>query len=200
MVDVGDVVDGLQDLGGDLVDAIKEKAAEGWDPYPEEAGKAGQVKFACQKGVSDECGYIRRLEKDLATTIYWSGSPCLDYLFFVANWHPFLGIFLSHPNHPWTKRQRVSMFLISAAITIVPAAVIARRFAMGRIATLTPYTTFIVVTIPDIIVGFILYHLSVIDTYCPICDFPIKLVRQTCFCIAIFFAEIAAGKFFATSS
>lgn len=38
---------------------------------------------------------------------YWTGIYCTDYLFHVCNQHPFLGIFFSHPMHPFNKLERI---------------------------------------------------------------------------------------------
>merc|ERR1712118_317282 len=65
---------------------------------------------------------LPRLERDLANSYYWSGNPCKDYLFFVANWHPLFGTCFCHPAHPWRKGQRVIMLMVTIAFTALPTA------------------------------------------------------------------------------
>jgi hypothetical protein len=150
--------------------AVVRRLQQGWDEYPAPAGKAGQVKFGWEGGEPVDAPHIHRLRSDLANTYYWTGTPSTDYLFFVANWHPLLGMFLSHPNHPWTKKERVLMFLISLALTLVPSAMIAAFLhdkGVGYVVKVL--LTLILVTLPDTIFGVVLYQLSVADTKCPLC-------------------------------
>jgi hypothetical protein len=150
--------------------AVARRFQEGWDEYPAPAGKAGRVKFGWESAEPSDAPHIHRLRSDLANTYYWTGAPSTDYLFFVANWHPLLGMFLSHPNHPWSKRERVLMFLISLALTLVPSALLARLLHHGGVGQVFEVVlTLVFVTLPDTIIGVVLYQLSVADTKCPGC-------------------------------
>jgi hypothetical protein len=158
-----------------LTTAVQTKAAmvrrmeEGWDEYPADTGKGGQLKYSWQEGQTEDCPYIHRLRSDLANTYYWSGDALKDYAFFVANWHPLLGMFLCHPNHPWSKGQRFLMFLISLSVTMVPSAMIASTLHHGSVLEIGEKLLIILcVTIPDTLFGVILYQLSVADTKCPL--------------------------------
>merc|ERR1711879_537111 len=72
----------------------------------------------------------------MGNSYYWTGVPGYDYWFYVCNWHPLLGIFFCHPNHPWSKSLRLLMFFASLAITMVPAAYIGRLFAQHEYAAM----------------------------------------------------------------
>merc|ERR1740121_3364315 len=128
------------------------------------------MAWGCCGGAPPDADYINTLRSELANSYYWSGSCIKDYIFFVCQWHPLIGIFLSHPNHPWTKRERVLMFLCSLALTLVPSAMIAAFLHdKGVRHVLKVLLTLILVTLPDTIFGVVLYQLSVADTKCPLC-------------------------------
>lgn len=152
-----------------------------------------------------QCGYIKKLKFDLANSYYWSGNFVRDYFFFVMQWHPLLSIFMCHPNHPWTKEQRFWMFLISAGLTFIPSCAISKVFEGGPdvavLETTTPafavdgaapvsatqavvgaaqqgsivVATILFVTIPDTILGVILYQLAISETRCGACPMCIPV-------------------------
>jgi len=146
--------------------AAANELGKGWDAYPEPEGKAGMIRFGCGPGEPPDCPHYNLLKKELANSYYWSGEFLRDYIFYVANWHPFLGMFFSHPNHPWTKTDRIQMFCVSLAITMVPSAVISAQFGKGGGALVT-VLIILFVTIPDIICGVLLYQLSIAESRCP---------------------------------
>jgi len=149
------------------VKAAKEAIKKGWEQYPEEEGKAGEMMFGCVEARPKTCGYILRLERDLVNSYYWSGNFCQDYMFFVANWHPLISIVFCHPNHPWTKCMRFQMQLISVAITMVPSAVITANFYGNdfNVAVRT-FLILVFVTLPDVVYGVMLYQLAIGKTRC----------------------------------
>mmetsp|Transcript_178749 Transcript_178749/g.572916 ORF Transcript_178749/g.572916 Transcript_178749/m.572916 type:complete len:155 (-) Transcript_178749:439-903(-) len=71
---------------------------------PEE--KMLQIKHGCDKAPWADSEYKDDLQKQLLQSYRWSGSFSRDFCFFICNWHPFLGMFWSHPMHPWSKRER----------------------------------------------------------------------------------------------
>jgi len=156
---------------------IVQRFRHGWDHYPPPEGKAGQMRWGCSRAEDPEdCPCFHRLRKDLATSYYWSGQCGRDYLYFVTQWHPFLGVFLCHPNHPWTKFSRFLMLLASLAFTMVPSAAVADDF--GQCTQHSPghdenlgywmekFYVLIWVTIPDCFFAQVLYRLSVMPIYC----------------------------------
>jgi len=68
-----------------------------------------------------------------------------------------LGIVLCHPNHPWSKFERLLMFIVSLMIVLAPSAAIATEVHKhGDSATADAeqlFFTLFMVTIPDIVVG-----------------------------------------------
>jgi len=178
---------------------LKEQGREflerGRSPYPDPPGKAGQMKYGCQPYEVEPSDYIITLENDLANSYHWSGNFWEDYIFFVCQWHPLIGILACHPYHPWSKLERLKMFVISTAVSMVPAILVAKRVEdsfpedadeLKKSATL--FFTLIFVTLPDIIVGVVLYQLSIANTRCPLCTCWVT-INKCCsngfLCIAI---------------
>uniref|UniRef100_A0A7S4QAV2 Uncharacterized protein n=1 Tax=Alexandrium monilatum TaxID=311494 RepID=A0A7S4QAV2_9DINO len=189
---------GISRLGGAISGAarsVRGKLNKGWEDYPEaDGGKAGHVKYGCAEAVPKDAPYIHKLKHDLANSYYWTGGFFQDYFFFVANWHPFLGMLLSHPNHPWSKRERLAMFCISLAITMVPSAAIAAQLPGHRDATVVVFAW---VTLPDIAVGLVLYQLSIADTRCPnSCGACMNLFKRFAMACSAFFALSVTGVCF----
>lgn len=176
--------------------AAKGVMKKGWEDYPEESGgKAGQVLYGCGDGVSEEAPYYNRLRGDLANSYYWTGGFWKDYFFFVANWHPLIGMLACHPNHPWTKASRLAMFLISLSITMVPSAAIGASYPeKGQMFTLRTPMIIAFVTIPDIIIGVILYQLSIAGSRCPnTCGCCWEMIKKCFFVYVIIIALASAG-------
>jgi hypothetical protein len=172
--------------GNDLKSSATKALNEGWSEIPP-PGKSRQLAFGCFGGQDDDpaaCNYINTLKTELANSYYWSGGPCYDYIFFVCNWHPIIGILFCHPNHPWTKRERFLMMLVSMCITLVPAAFIGKTFANDAVAM--KLFTILGVTIPDTVFGLILYQLSIAETrwFCKLCLPLWTCIQQGLFCIA----------------
>mmetsp|Transcript_27855 Transcript_27855/g.58966 ORF Transcript_27855/g.58966 Transcript_27855/m.58966 type:complete len:255 (-) Transcript_27855:103-867(-) len=171
-------------------DAVTDKWKEGWEEFPN--GKAAEVACGCCGGAPSDAPYIQRLRSELANSYYWSGSFVKDYFFFVCNWHPMLGMLLSHPNHPWTKTERFLMFLISLSISIIPSAVIASSIEQAAVTTTATIT---LVTIPNIIVGVVLYQLSIADTRqaCVFCIPCLSMCKTCCMCSTLFIGLASTG-------
>lgn len=170
---------------GELYDSVARRWKHGWDPIPP-PGKRGHIRVGCCNGEDEDpevCPYINTLKSELANSYHWSGNFLIDVLFFICNWHPLIGIFLSHPNHPWTKGQRVSMFLLSLSITMVPSAYIGRNYALRQEKV---FLTLIYVTIPDTLLGVILYQLYIAESrrWCGLCAPLWTCIRQCLFFIA----------------
>mmetsp|Transcript_22795 Transcript_22795/g.65552 ORF Transcript_22795/g.65552 Transcript_22795/m.65552 type:complete len:628 (-) Transcript_22795:66-1949(-) len=69
--------------------------------------------------------YNREVQWDLLNMrCYWSGEIIYDYAFHVANKHMYLGCFLSHPAHPYTKLERfIVCTMVTSFITCMVAAI-----------------------------------------------------------------------------
>merc|ERR1712113_1167089 len=96
------------------------------------------------------------------------------------------GMFFCHPDHPWTKKERFLMFLISLAVTLVPSAMLAAGLHHGGLLQYGEKLLVIVfVTIPDTIFGVILYQLSVVHTKCPLCAPLFKAIKGCLFGVTL---------------
>lgn len=184
--------------------------------------KSDNMAFGCVGGVEDEdpqvCPFIYRLKWDLANSYYWSGHFVKDYFFFVMQWHPLLGLFMCHPNHPWGKPERFYMLMISAGITFIPSCVIAKAVAASeeylvgdtsdaeQLAAVSEagkkgsemLLTILFVTLPDTILGVLLYQLAISETRCTYCPFCIPfgkcLMKYTLiFAVVIVAINLAIG-------
>lgn len=167
---------------------VKDRFTEGRGDYPE-PGKSGQIACGCDGKEEEKADYIHTLKNDLANTYLWSGNFLKDYFFFIANWHPLLGIFVCHPNHPWGKRERLQMFLISLFLTMPMSVYLGMQAQINHWEkggpTLT-ISTLLLVTLPDVIIGVLLYQLSIADTRCPACAGCWDVINKfcmNCFCL-----------------
>lgn len=174
-------------------------AREGFDDYPP-PGKSGQIAFGCYPYKQDPAPYIRTLQTDLANFYYWSGNFLYDWIFFNCNWHPILGMLLCHPHHPWTKVERLKMFIISTALTMAPAIAISdkvessfpeKEVELKKNMTMT--FTILFVTIPDIIIGVVLYQISIASTRCPTngCICCLETVSKFCMNCSLVIGAVA---------
>lgn len=192
--------------------AAYESLNKGWGQYPGDnpKDKSAMMKCGCFGGESEDpevCPYICRLRSDLASFYYWSGNPVKDYFYFVFQWHPLIGILLSHPNHPWNKAERIGMLAISIAYSIIPSASIAEtdilavEQAKGNQAAIlaahaaTKTSAILFVTLPNVIMGVILYQIAIADTRCPAMSRSAfcsccKSLKKCCFGCTFFLALI----------
>lgn len=181
----------------ELKSGLSSKINEGWDPIPE-PGKSKELMIGCCCGRDPECSYINTLKTELANSYYWSGVCLIDYFFFICQWHPLVGVFLCHPNHPWSKKERFLMILISLSITMVPSAFIGKAFAEDPVANKLFIILF--VTVPDALSGVILYQLSIAETRrccsaCALCCIPIQYclgwIQSCLMCVALFMGGVS---------
>eukprot|EP00443_Scrippsiella_acuminata_P017345 CAMPEP_0115186476 /NCGR_PEP_ID=MMETSP0270-20121206/10000_1 /TAXON_ID=71861 /ORGANISM="Scrippsiella trochoidea, Strain CCMP3099" /LENGTH=238 /DNA_ID=CAMNT_0002599599 /DNA_START=124 /DNA_END=840 /DNA_ORIENTATION=- len=140
------------------------------------------------------CPYFDDLQYQLAQSYYWSGSFMKDYFFFVANWHPFLGMLLSHPYHPWTKKERFLTFVVSCSITMLPVALFMESFHGGNQAevVLGQVAIFMGITLPVMLIEVALYWLSIGDIFCKggCCAQIVGGTKNCCLCVSLFISAI----------
>lgn len=142
---------------------LTETLRKGWGSYTEcGTTKVDQIKFSWQDRVPHKSPYRNTLRYDLAMSYYWSGNFLFDFVFFVCQWHPILGIFLCHPNHPWSKMKRLSMYIISLELTMVPTMALTVREEDDNWEWIFSF-----VTVPNLILGLVLYQLSIARIRCP---------------------------------
>eukprot|EP00928_Gymnodinium_smaydae_P025330 TRINITY_DN20213_c0_g2_i1.p1 TRINITY_DN20213_c0_g2~~TRINITY_DN20213_c0_g2_i1.p1 ORF type:complete len:263 (-),score=44.88 TRINITY_DN20213_c0_g2_i1:312-1100(-) len=130
--------------------------------------------FRCAWSKEEAHGHHVQLYKALANEYYWSGNFVLDWLFFVLQWHPLLGIFFCHPAHPFSKRERIAVFVFECAATLLPSALLVAvskaMYHHGTIAkeheTLVSHVSILIfVTLPVSVIEVVLYWLAIIDIY-----------------------------------
>lgn len=141
-----------------------------------------------------------RFEWDLANSYYWSGNVSRDYLFFVAQWHPLLGICYSHPAHPWRKDQRLIMLLLTISFITLPTARLLKILdASGKedeTQVASHWEIFAHVTVPMMVWECALYRLAVLDLYCKgrkgaccrLCGKLVQCMQKCCFSVAVIFS------------
>lgn len=147
-----------------------------------------------QENARGDRGQVGRLGRDLVGSYYWSGNCCKDYFFFIANWHPLLGIFLSHPAHPWSKVERFATFFVSCSLSMLPSAMMARELRDDPMINPT-YATFVAVTVPVMIWEIALYWINIGDIFCKgrggVCDCMSRCFRcfkNCCLCFSVLFS------------
>jgi len=165
-------------------------ATEGVRPMTQEE-KAQEVHCGCAdeeaRVPAARSEYLHDLRFQLAQSYYWSGKFTKDYLFFVCNWHPFLGMFLSHPQHPWSKLERILTFIISCSFTMLPVAIAKKYGRMPDFPGITDVAVFGLITVPVMITEVALYWLSIGDIYCAgsghagdCCGKLVNLIKHCC--------------------
>lgn len=130
----------------------------------------------------------RGLQPSLAQEYHWTGNCCMDYVFFVRNWHPFLGIFCSHPAHPYSKLERIAILFVVCCLSILPAELIELGFEraedegfFGFGASIGKRVAVLVfVTLPVTILSTALYWCLVLDDLC--CSFLRTCVQRGAQC------------------
>eukprot|EP00418_Pyrodinium_bahamense_P087233 CAMPEP_0179060206 /NCGR_PEP_ID=MMETSP0796-20121207/25746_1 /TAXON_ID=73915 /ORGANISM="Pyrodinium bahamense, Strain pbaha01" /LENGTH=260 /DNA_ID=CAMNT_0020756981 /DNA_START=55 /DNA_END=837 /DNA_ORIENTATION=- len=165
--------------------------------------KSKHMEFGCSLKPDEERGTeveLGRLQRDLAGSYYWSGGFCQDFVFFVANWHPLLGMCCSHPLHPWTKGARIATFFLSCGLSMLPSALIVSVEAHAEredVELLWGVLVFVCVTVPIIIWEVILYWVSVSDMFCRgRCSSVLPCIascKRCCFMASLFMALVLAG-------
>lgn len=150
--------------------------------------------------VADEA----RLQKDLAGSYYWSGEWCRDYRFFVANWHPLIGIWCCHPLHPWSKTERVAMMIFSVGVSTMPSAFLAITAHQAKdienteiIQRTAGGVVFVFVTLPIMLVEVALYWIAIGDVFfkgrCDCIAATIRCFKSCCFISLVLLTIMVAG-------
>jgi len=144
-----------------------------------------------------DCVYYNDLQYQLVKSFHWSGNFLKDLGFFICNWHPFLGMFLSHPNHPWGKRERILTFFVSCSLSLLPSALLIRDMSDdGFTGFETQSMIFLSISLPVMIFETALYWLAVGDVFCRggMCQcltWPVACVRNACFCFTLSVSSLA---------
>eukprot|EP00929_Paragymnodinium_shiwhaense_P106067 TRINITY_DN71168_c0_g1_i2.p1 TRINITY_DN71168_c0_g1~~TRINITY_DN71168_c0_g1_i2.p1 ORF type:complete len:265 (+),score=8.19 TRINITY_DN71168_c0_g1_i2:62-856(+) len=178
---------------GDALIAGSSKAARSWqlsglEPLP--APRHQHMRLGCCGHQHlRTCPYLHTLKYELANSYYWSGSFWKDYWYFVMNWHPFFSVFFCHPDHPWTKCQRFCMLLISISITELPLLFMA-IFHVNLPPLDEKLVIFEFVTMPNILIGIVLYQCAIGGTRLPCCS---KLFKCLTWFIIVFCLWNVAG-------
>mmetsp|Transcript_84200 Transcript_84200/g.272515 ORF Transcript_84200/g.272515 Transcript_84200/m.272515 type:complete len:378 (-) Transcript_84200:356-1489(-) len=149
---------------------------------------AGRLQryHCCCTTCTDSRAYSSSFQSDLlARRARWTGDFIADYGFHVANEHPLLSCFLSHPAHPHSKLERLAVLLMVSCMAF-PAtlallrwgkdlygrqpkeelnawaeAVLSVEQAFMRVGM--QLGIFLFVTIPSAIMQFILESLAILD-------------------------------------
>lgn len=157
---------------------------------PEE--KAGEVVCGIDGEDRTERPYFNDLRYQLAQSYYWSGIFLKDFFFFVANWHPLFGMFCSHPEHPWYKKDRILTFIVSCSCTMLASAI------SRDLGTSSPrIMIFMCITLPVMILEIALYWIAIADIFCKggrgecCCVALAKCVKHSCFCFSMFVSFFA---------
>eukprot|EP00448_Togula_jolla_P042644 CAMPEP_0170569282 /NCGR_PEP_ID=MMETSP0224-20130122/453_1 /TAXON_ID=285029 /ORGANISM="Togula jolla, Strain CCCM 725" /LENGTH=265 /DNA_ID=CAMNT_0010891401 /DNA_START=24 /DNA_END=818 /DNA_ORIENTATION=+ len=154
----------------------------------EEYHRVDHMRVGCLQEEGLPKKWKEHIQDDLLAHTYWTGNYLIDYLFFVCNWHPFIGLFLSHPGHPWSKFERFLTFLISCSLTMLPSALMLLWLGHGLVGK---GALFVCVSLPVMILEVILYQLAVVDTHCDDCQcirFLARLIKNSCLCCSLTFS------------
>lgn len=148
--------------------------------------------WGCVQGFPEEAPFINTLKWDLANSYYWSGNMGYDFVFFVAQWHPWIGILCCHPNHPWTRAERLLMLIVGLSLAIVPSVLISQVFHGAEITM--KVATFAFVTVPSLILSVILYQMAILDgrgRCCTVCSPCLRCFQQCMVGITVVMAGTA---------
>lgn len=151
--------------------------------------------WGCIEGFPEDAPFIHKLKWDLANSYYWSGNMGYDFVFFVAQWHPWIGILCCHPNHPWTRAERLLMVIVGLSISIVPSVLISQAFHDAHGAEIgMKVVTVAFVTVPSLILSVILYQMAILDgrgKCCTICGPCLRCFQQCMVGITVVIAGTA---------
>lgn len=137
----------------------------------DEYRKEDHIEFGCFSEKKPQSTVDEgRLQRDLAGSYYWSGNWCRDYNFFIANWHPLLGMFFCHPMHPWSKLDRLSMLIFSLGMSCLPSALLAitahHSSEEKNVQRIAGVLVFVVVTLPIMLIEMALYWIAIGEIQC----------------------------------
>lgn len=136
--------------------------------------------FCCCHGARAEhrSREVYRMQRDfLRRKRYISGTFCKDYCFYLVNYHPLLGMFFAHPQHPWSCKERVTTFIVSSALRLVPSAMVVwlimkidDEIEDNKDVLQEWYVDHLIVfgcvTMPVSMFEIFMYQLGVLDTWC----------------------------------
>jgi len=132
----------------------------------------------------DDVQYSAPFQSDLLRgRAYWTGDFAADYGFHVANEHPLLSCFFSHPAHPYNKLERLAVLIIVTFLTFPPTFAILRWSKhvqgkqarepgiAGEVQAMEQLFTrlgaqleiLLLVTVPSLIIQLILETLAILD-------------------------------------
>lgn len=138
---------------------------------------------------------VGQLQRDLLGSYYWSGNCCKDYVFFVLNWHPLLGMFFSHPAHPWSKVERIATFVFSCCLSMLPSALVVHFTEEAGHKDYEGILVFGMVTLPVLIWEIALYWIVVGDAFCKgkgcihnCCAAIFRCYQKCCLCCSALFS------------
>jgi uncharacterized membrane protein YsdA (DUF1294 family) len=127
-------------------------------------------QVGCKHTSTDHGEDLDLLQKELANSYYWSGNCRTDYRFFICNWHPLLGMFLSHPLHPWSKLERIAMLVCSVCLSLVPIALQIQGGRRGELRNSgnlgAQMKLLVLVSLPLMLWELVAYWISIMDIYC----------------------------------
>lgn len=147
---------------------------------------------------------VARIQRELIRSYYWSGSCLKDYVFFVCQWHPLLGMCFSHPAHPWNKCERFLTFVLSLCLTVLPVELLLHEIEGNtELEKHSFWITLTMVTFPVMIFESLLYWISIGDIFCKgkgcCCDALSKVFqcfKNCCLCFSVVLAlAIAASSY-----
>lgn len=96
---------------------------------------------------------------------FWTGSWFQDYKFHVCNDHPLLSCCFCHKDHPYSKGERCAVLLVITALAIPPSAVLGVALREHQVHVSHTLAVFLFVTLPVMVLQYILAKLAVLDFY-----------------------------------
>mmetsp|Transcript_38265 Transcript_38265/g.82761 ORF Transcript_38265/g.82761 Transcript_38265/m.82761 type:complete len:257 (-) Transcript_38265:415-1185(-) len=156
--------------------------------------KQSELRYGCDKEPYKTCPYKDDLQYQLSRSYYWSGNLGRDLWFFIGNWHPFLGLFFSHPLHPWGKRERIFALVASCCFNLLLSTLFTKvAHADDWDQASRSLVLFICVTLPVMVFEVIFYWLSIGDVFCqggPLhcCAQFVRCAKYVCGCCTAVFA------------
>lgn len=130
-------------------------------PYPEEvsAMRIGPDLFTRRRL---EGSQLAALVKDfVGQRACWSGSVYHDYIFHVCNNHMFLGIVGCHPDHPYSRLERIYVLVVVSALIVFPLSAITLQLPTDGILPIILIA--VLVTVPRNIVKYYIEKLALQD-------------------------------------
>jgi len=136
-----------------------DKISPSWYPNQVSLMHYGFNVFS-QRKLDDE-EYKELLKDFLCNKAYWSGEILYDYSFHMANRHMFISCFACHPEHPYSKWERLTVLAIIIPLIVWPVA--AMTTAIGNEGFMRTVLVLMVVTIPRNLLRMYLLRIAVED-------------------------------------